>query len=366
MTATVRVPLGDASYDIVLGQGILAGLPDYLQRYCPAAQYAVITDSSVAPLYGREVASAAEQVGHTHLVAFPAGEWNKNRETWADLTDQLLRAELDRDAVVIALGGGVVGDLAGFVAATYLRGVRCLQVPTSLLAMIDSAIGGKTGVDTEAGKNLVGAFHQPEAVVADVATLSTLPPVQLAAGMAEALKHGVIADADYFARMLDRHEAIGRRDLAALFDVVRRSVEIKAAVVGADERERGKRSILNFGHTMAHALETAFGYELLHGEAVAIGMVAEAELGEEIGISQAGTASQVRKAVEAFDLPTAAPGRVDRERLLGAMRRDKKARDGTVRFALPARLGEMARGEGGEWTVAAPERAVRAILERIG
>lgn len=362
----MRVPLGDASYDIVLGEGILAELPDYLRRYCPASEYAVITDSSVAPLYGRQVASAAEQVGRTHLIAFPAGEWNKNRETWADLTDQLLRARLDRDAVVIALGGGVVGDLAGFVAATYLRGVRCLQIPTSLLAMIDSAIGGKTGVDTEAGKNLVGAFHQPEAVVADVATLSTLPPVQLAAGMAEALKHGVIADADYFSRMLERHEAIRQRDPEALFDVVRRSVEIKAEVVGADEQERGKRSILNFGHTMAHALEAALGYELLHGEAVAIGMVAEAQLGEEIGVSQEGTASQVRSGVETFGLPTSTPAGVDHARMLETMRRDKKARAGTVRFALPRRLGDMARGEAGEWTIAAPERAVSAILDRIG
>jgi 3-dehydroquinate synthase len=349
----------------VLGEGILAELPEYLQRYCPASHYAVITDSSVAPLYGRQVASAAEQVGHAHLLAFPAGEWNKNRETWADLTDELLRARLDRDLVVIALGGGVVGDLAGFVAATYLRGVRCAQLPTSLLAMIDSAIGGKTGVDTEAGKNLVGAFHQPEVVVADVATLSTLPQVQLAAGMAEALKHGVIADAEYFTHMREQHDAIRRSDLTALLHVVRRSVEIKAQVVGADERERGKRAILNFGHTMAHALEAAFGYELLHGEAVAIGMVAEAELGEEIGVSEAGTASQVRGALETFGLPTTAPANVDQERMLEAMRQDKKARGGTVRFALPTRLGEMARGEAGGWTIEAPERAVSAILDRI-
>lgn len=362
----MRVPLGDASYDVVLGEGILTELPEYLRRYCPSSFYAVITDSSVAPLYGRAVAGAAEQVGHAQLVAFPAGEWNKNRETWADLTDQLLRAGLDREGVIVALGGGVVGDLAGFVAATYLRGVRCVQVPTSLLAMIDSAIGGKTGVDTEAGKNLVGAFHQPEAVVADVATLATLPPVQLAAGMAEALKHGVIADADYFSAMLERCEAIRRRDLAVLFDVVRRSVEIKAEVVGADERERGRRAVLNFGHTVAHGLEAAFGYELLHGEAVAIGMVAEAELAEALGVCPAGTASQIRAAVEAFGLPSTAPAKVDREHMLQAMGRDKKARDGTVRFALPSRIGEMARGEADGWTIAAPERAVSAILDRIG
>ncbi len=349
----------------MLGEGTLTDLPGYLAQYCPASQYAVITDSTVASLYGAQVANAVEQVGQTCLVTFPAGEWNKSRETWSDLTDQLLKAQLDRESVIVALGGGVVGDLAGFVAATYLRGVRYVQVPTSLLAMIDSAIGGKTGVDTGAGKNLVGAFHQPAAVIADVATLSTLPPVQLAAGMAEALKHGVIADAAYFALTAERHESIRQRDHAALFEVVRRSVEIKAGVVGEDERERGKRSILNFGHTVAHALEASFGYELLHGEAVAIGMVAEAELGEEIGVTREGTAEAVRSAVEAFRLPTSAPDDVDRDRMIETMRQDKKVRGGTVRFALPRRLGEMARGEAGEWTIEAPERAVSAIFDRI-
>ncbi len=349
----------------MLGEGILTDLPEHLEQYCPASQYAVITDSTVAPLYGAQVANAVERAGQTCLVTFPAGEWNKSRETWSDLTDQLLKAQLDRESVIVALGGGVVGDLAGFVAATYLRGVRYVQVPTSLLAMIDSAIGGKTGVDTGAGKNLVGAFHQPAAVIADVATLSTLPPVQLAAGMAEALKHGVIADAAYFTRTAERHESIRQRDLAALFEVVRRSVEIKAGVVGEDERERGKRAILNFGHTIAHALEASFGYELLHGEAVAIGMVAEAELGEEIGVTREGTAQVVRSAVEAFGLPTTAPDDVDRERMMESMRQDKKVRDGTVRFALPNQLGEMARGGAGEWTIEAPERALSAILDRI-
>ena len=361
----MHVPLGDASYDIVLGEDILTHLPDYLEQYCPASQYAVITDSTVAPLYGARVANALERTGQTYLVTFPAGEWNKSRETWGNLTDQLLKAQLDRESVIVALGGGVVGDLAGFVAATYLRGVRYVQVPTSLLAMIDSAIGGKTGVDTEAGKNLVGAFHQPAAVVADVATLSTLPPVQVAAGMAEALKHGVIADAAYFDRTLEQHEAIRARDLASLFDVVRGSVEIKAGVVGEDERERGRRAILNFGHTVAHALEASLGYELLHGEAVAIGMVAEAALGEALGVSQEGTAGAVVSAVEAFRLPTTVPGDVDRERMMEAMRQDKKVRGGTVRFALPSRLGEMARGEAGEWTIEASEQAVSAIFDRI-
>ncbi len=325
----------------------------------------MIADSTVAPLYGARVAGAAEQVGKTCLVTFPAGEWNKTRETWGNLTDQLLKAQLDREAAVIALGGGVAGDLAGFVAATYLRGVRYVQVPTSLLAMIDSAIGGKTGVDTEAGKNLVGAFHQPRAVVSDVATLSTLPPVQLAAGTAEALKHGAIADADYFARLVAQSEEIRTRDLGALFDLVHRSVEIKAGVVAEDERERGKRSVLNFGHTIAHALEATLGYELLHGEAVAIGMVAEAELGEEIGVTEQGTAAALRRAVEAFRLPSTAPEDVDRERMLEVMRRDKKARAGTVRFALLQRLGEMAPGEAEGWTIGAPLEAVSAVLGRI-
>jgi len=320
----------------------------------------------VAPLYAEAAAAALEPLAPSRLFTFAAGEWNKNRDIWAQLTDEMLGAGFDREAAVVAVGGGVVGDLAGFVAATYLRGVRCVQVPTTLLAMIDSAIGGKTGVDTPFGKNLVGAFHQPAAVVADVATLGTLPPVQLAAGMSEALKHGVIADAEYLEALIAERDGLRARQPEALLPAVRRSMEIKAGIVAEDARESGPRAVLNFGHTVAHALEALQGYEMLHGEAVAVGMLAEARLGESIGVTETGVAEEVRRALEAFELPLAPASDPDPEAMLEVMRRDKKNRGGTVRFALPKRPGEMARGPSGEWTVGAPEDAVREILQLQG
>src|SRR5206468_10448966 len=212
---------------------------------CPANGYAVITDSHVAKLYGEKlVARCHDAKLHVELFAFPAGEWNKTRETWAALSDRMLARHFGRDSAVIALGGGVAGDVAGFVAATYLRGIPYVQIPTTLLAIIDSSIGGKAGVDVPAGKNLLGAFHQPRLVVADLDTLGTLAPVQIAAGMSEAIKHAVIGDADYFAFLEREQTAIAAKDPHALTWVVQRSVEIKAAVVAADEREAGRRALL--------------------------------------------------------------------------------------------------------------------------
>lgn len=357
----VRVPLGDDSYDVILGRGLLANLGALLAEHCPASRYAIATDSTVKPLYGDRVLAALDSPANI-LVSFPAGEWNKSRETWGELTDRLLAAGLDREAAIVALGGGVVGDVAGFVAATYLRGIPYVQAPTSLLAMIDSSVGGKTGVDTAVGKNLVGVFHQPCAVVADIDTLASLPPVQIAAGMAEAIKHGVISDPDYFHDLLARCESIVEGAPTALLSVVRRSVEIKAGVVGDDERDRGRRAILNFGHTIGHALEATLGYELLHGEAVAIGMLAEAQLGEQVGVTQPGTAEQIRNALETFRLPTEPPGDTEPERMWEVIQRDKKVRDGTVRFALLKCIGETARGPNGEWTVPVSDTAITRIL----
>jgi 3-dehydroquinate synthase len=300
-----------------------------------------------------------------HLYEFPAGEGSKTRETWRAISDQMLDAGLGRDAAVVALGGGVAGDLAGFVAATYLRGVPCVQVPTSLLAMIDSSVGGKTGVDTDYGKNLVGAFHQPAVVVADMATLTTLPPAHISAGMAEAVKHGVIADAEYFAHMVAETERILERDTGVLFQVVKRSVEIKAEVVSEDESERGRRAILNFGHTVAHALEAASKFRLLHGEAVALGMIAEADLGVTLKITSDGVPAALINALSGLRLATGTRTAEHGDVLLDAMKLDKKGRQGAVRFALPSALGEMARTSDGKWTHTAPEAEIRKILERF-
>lgn len=353
--------LGPASYDVVVGRGLLPDLAAHLERACPAARYAVVADDAVAERYGPRVREAVAAFRPCDLVTFPAGEWNKTREHWAALTDRLLGLGLGRDAALLALGGGVTGDLAGFVAATYQRGIPYVQLPTSVLAMIDSSVGGKTGVDTAQGKNLVGAFHQPRLVVADVDTLATLPPLHVAAGLAEALKHGAIADAVYFAGLRERRERLLAADPDALADAVHRSVEIKAAVVAEDEREAGRRAILNFGHTVAHAIEAVTKFEVLHGEAVATGIVLEAEIGRRLGVTEAAAADAVRAAVQAFGLPVAPPeGRA--EQIREAMQHDKKRRGGTVRFALIERVGQPYRTEGEAWTVEAPESVLREVL----
>jgi len=363
---TIRVPLveqRDASYDILIAPGLVRRLDRILPQYCPAAAYAVISDSHVGKVYGEKLVGTLHDGRlHAELFTFPAGEWNKTRETWAAISDQMLAAHLGRDCAVIALGGGVVNDLAGFVAATYLRGVPLVQVPTSLLAMIDSSIGGKTGVDVPAGKNLLGAFHQPRVVVADPELLASLSSVQLAAGLAEAVKHGAIADAEYFAFLEDDYAAIFAKHAPALERVVRRSVEIKAAVVAQDEREKGKRAILNFGHTVGHAIEATSKYEVLHGEAVAIGMVYESRLAETLGIAATGTAQRIRSVLERLHLPVERPDASHVDDLIAAMRADKKVRAGEIRLALPSTIGRAHGNDGQGWTVAVDEATIRQVL----
>ncbi|MFQ6046938.1 MAG: 3-dehydroquinate synthase [Gemmatimonadales bacterium] len=361
--ATIPISTETGSYDIVVAEGLLKDSPHLIHEACSAAAYAVITDSIVQPLYAAELAAALGELAPSVVFPFPSGEWNKTRDTWGSLTDRMLEARMGRDATVIAVGGGVVGDLAGFTAATYLRGIPYIQVPTTILAMIDSSIGGKTGVDTDHGKNLVGAFHQPRKVLADLATLSTLPEPHMAAGLAEALKHGAIADTAYFERLLADRDAIFERNGEALFNAVCRSIEIKAAVVSEDVHERGRRAILNFGHTAGHAVEALTGYELLHGEAVALGMLIEAELGRRVGISDPGLTTQLLEGLQELDLPTSLPEGVDPGALLDAMEKDKKVRERTVRFALLETLGNPARDSHGNWTIPVPEEVILETLE---
>lgn len=363
---TVRVPLvsqRDASYDILVGRGLLRELPRLLAQYCPAPRYVVISDSHVAELHGQRVARALQDGGiAAERLTFPAGEWNKTRDTWVALCDGMLEAGIGRDGAVLALGGGVVGDMAGFVAATYHRGLPLVQLPTTLLAMIDSSIGGKTGVDTTHGKNLLGAFHQPEVVITDLDTLSTLPAPQLTAGMAEAIKHGVIADAAYFASLERDQQAVMGCDLEALERVVSRSIEIKAQIVAADEREAGRRALLNFGHTVGHAVETTSGYGMLHGEAISIGMAVEAALAERVGVAEPGTHDAIARLLQRFALPLALPEEARIDDLIAAMQHDKKRRGGELHFALPKCVGEMRGNEQGGWTTSVPERVVREAL----
>ncbi len=351
---------------MLLGDGLLGDLGKIVTERIPAHRYAVISDSNVAPRYGDLI---QQQLGRTHncsLFEFPAGEQNKTRKTWATLTDDMLSAGFGRDCAVVALGGGVVGDMAGFVASTFLRGVPYIQIPTSLLAMIDSSVGGKTGVDTRHGKNLVGTFCQPTLVVADVSTLATLPPRHVSAGAAEAIKHGAISDTAYFGWLSGNSERVLALDADALTQLVHRSVQIKSSVVAKDERELGLRAILNFGHTIAHALEAESCFELIHGEAVSIGMVAEGELGVRAGLTDATAVPAIRNALAAFGLPTCMPSAVDVDNVMAMLATDKKVRSGTVRFALIERIGCAAQNANGTWTHSVAGSAIREVIDVMG
>lgn len=363
---------------IDIAPGALATIgPRIVERH-PGSRIAIIADQQVGQLYGAKalasVLASGMKLGSTvggtvapGMFSFPAGEQHKTRATWATLTDQLIAAGHRRDTVLVALGGGVTGDLVGFVAATYLRGVPFVQVPTSLLGMIDASIGGKTGVDTVAGKNLVGAFHQPSMVLIDPHLLRTLPAEHLRAGLAEAIKHGVIADAAYFgwiASSLREILDMAESDDETAMRLVKRSVEIKVDVVARDEKESDVRKILNFGHTIGHAVEHVTGYGVPHGDAVSIGMVAEAALAERLGIARMGLADTIATVCDAAGLPVRLPEGVDAAEVVMATRTDKKTRAGQVEYALPLQLGEMA-GAGTSYGIAVPESAVLESLQQL-
>jgi len=345
---------------IVVRPGALADAAAAVRDAAPGRRPIVITDANVAPLIAAPIAAALG----ADLLTFLPGEASKSRAQWAALTDELLARRLGRDTVVVAVGGGVCGDLAGFVAATYLRGVPVVHVPTSLVAMIDAAIGGKTGVDTRHGKNLVGAFHQPALVLIDPLALHTLPAEHRGAGMAEAIKHGVIADESYFHWLAAHGAALLAPTLGA--DMAQRlvlgSVDVKVGVVSGDEHEAGRRKILNFGHTIGHAVEHLSGYRILHGEAVAIGMVAEARLGELAGVTLPGLADDIRDLCAALGLPVSIDAAFETDALVDLTRGDKKARDGAAEYALPMRLGEM-NDAGGRYALAMGEPLVRAAID---
>ncbi len=345
---------------IIVRAGALADAASLVRECAPGCRPIVIADDNVAPLHAAPIAAALG----ADLLTFPAGESSKVRAQWAALSDELLERQLGRDTVVVAVGGGVCGDLAGFVAATYLRGVPVVQVPTSLVAMIDAAIGGKTGVDTRFGKNLVGAFHQPAAVLIDPLALRTLPANHRRAGLAEAIKHGVIADEAYYHWIAAHGAALLASDIAD--DMAERlvlgSVAVKVQVVAGDEREGGRRRILNFGHTIGHAVEHLSNYELLHGEAIALGMIAEARLGELAGWTLTGLAADIRTLCTTVGLPVRIPSALDTDALISLTRGDKKARAGVAEYALPMRLGEMNAG-GGRYALSVDESHVRAAID---
>ncbi|EHM55585.1 3-dehydroquinate synthase [Cardiobacterium valvarum] len=334
-TLTVNLPAGAArSYPIHIGHGLLHDR-DLLASIIPQRQICIVTNDNVASHYLAPLTAAL--AGKTVItVHLPDGEAHKNLASYAQILDALVAARYDRDSLVIALGGGITGDIAGFAAATYQRGIAGLQIPTTLLAQVDSSVGGKTGVNHPQGKNLIGAFHQPQAVLIDTATLATLPPREYAAGMAEVIKYGLINDPGFFTWLEANRDGIRAHDPALLAEMIAHCCANKAAIVAADEREQGMRALLNYGHTFGHALEALTHYKRWkHGEAVVIGSVIATRLGVILGrVSEADT---VRTAAlfAAYDLPTTIPADITTAAILDKMQLDKKTRGGTLRLVLP-------------------------------
>ncbi|MCM2251533.1 MAG: 3-dehydroquinate synthase [Ramlibacter sp.] len=353
----VDIELADRSYPIVIGHGLLrdaatwAGVP-------AAAQAMVVTNATVAPLYAGPLVQGLRTLHRSvHVVTLPDGEEHKNWQTLNLIFDELLRNACDRQTVLYALGGGVVGDMTGFAAASYMRGVPFVQVPTTLLAQVDSSVGGKTGINHPLGKNMIGAFYQPRRVVCDLDTLATLPQREFSAGLAEVIKYGPIADMEFLAWLEGNIERLMARETSALAHAVGRSCEIKAGVVARDEREGGLRAILNFGHTFGHAIEAGLGYgQWLHGEAVGCGMVLALDLSRRLGLVDGAFVERLVRLLERAGLPAVAPS-LGVDRYLELMRVDKKAQGGEINFVVIDKPGSAA-------VRTAPQAVVREVIER--
>jgi 3-dehydroquinate synthase len=356
----VTVPLPDREYPILIGTAFLERAGSLVHEAGLRGAAALVQDSAVAGTYGAAVRASLEAAGYRVApVVVPSGEGSKSLAQLGRLYDALAEAEIDRASFVVALGGGVAGDLAGFAAATFLRGIDFVQIPTTLLAQVDASVGGKTGIDLPSGKNLAGAFHQPRLVLIDLDTLRTLPEAEVRAGMAEIVKYGVIADSDLFEYLESNLPAVRAHQPDVLAHLVGRSCEIKAEVVGKDERESGLRAILNYGHTVGHAVEAVAGYgTYLHGEAVAIGMAAAGEIAVRLGWLAAPEADRIRRLLAAYGLPTRLRAPLAETELLHAMRRDKKSRAGELRFVLARRIGAVE-------VTPVPEELVRAGLAAV-
>lgn len=356
---TVSVQLGRRSYAIKIAPSLLPSLGGECARLKFGERCAIITDKNAGKFFARTVFNSLVRAGFSPLlITLAAGETTKSLRTVEKCYDQLAAHRLERESFIVALGGGVVGDLAGFVAATWLRGIPFVQVPTTLLAQVDSSVGGKTGVNLRAGKNLVGAFYQPRLVLCDLDTLKTLPEREFRAGLAEVIKYGIIYDEPLFAALERGLPNILRRDEKVLAPIIARCCEIKAEVVGRDETESGLRAILNFGHTIGHALENSFGYgKLLHGEAISIGQVAEAGISEKILGLPADDAQRIENLFRQTGLPVQITlSGTQRKKFFDALRLDKKAKDGEVRFVLARKIGKV------EFGRRVPPAAIEAVL----
>jgi 3-dehydroquinate synthase len=373
---TLSVGLGERSYPIVIGSGLI-DLPELLARHVPHRDVLVVSNTVVAPLYAQRLERSLAQGQPARRIVravLPDGEQHKSLQSAGRLFDVLIGNRFGRDAAVVALGGGVVGDLAGFVAACYQRGVDLIQLPTTLLAHVDSSVGGKTAVNHPGGKNLIGAFHQPRAVIADTGLLATLPPRELAAGLAEVIKYGLICDAEFFGWLEGHIEALRALDAAALAHAIRRCCEIKARIVARDEREQGERALLNLGHTFGHAIESATGYQQwLHGEAVGVGLLMAADLSRRLGAVSAAELARLRALLARAGLPVQAPA-IGAARALDYMRVDKKVKAGRVRLVLPQGIGhavlsadypdELLQATLGAWFDAVPAAGAAAPATR--
>ncbi len=338
----IRVGLGDRAYDILIEEGLLASIGSDLSKRKIAKRYIVVADDHVASLLGNKLMDSLAQGGvDAELITFPHGEASKNLQTMTDLASKLAQLGVDRKDALIALGGGVTGDITGFLAAIYMRGIPFVQIPTTLLAQVDSSVGGKTGVDIPEGKNLVGCFYQPQCVYIDSAVIKSLPETELLNGLAEVIKYAVIYDADFFDFLRDKREAILARDLAVLEEVIHRCCTIKAEVVAADEKESDLRRILNFGHTLGHAVEAASNYALAHGLAVGLGMVAAGKLAVGKGIFSEPAAVQMEELIAAYGLPVAIPNEFRGEQLKAYLKTDKKTVGGRPFFVLPTEIGKV-------------------------
>jgi len=351
----VEIELGDRSYSILIGSGLLQD-PQVLDGLPRATQALIVTNTTVAPLYAAALRDAlAGRHEQIHVLQLPDGEAHKDWQTLNSIFDTLLGHGCDRKAVLYALGGGVVGDMTGFAAASYMRGVPFVQVPTTLLAQVDSSVGGKTAINHPLGKNMIGAFYQPQRVLCDLATLKSLPARELSAGLAEVIKYGPIYDLAFLDWIESNLQALLDREPAALAHAVRRSCEIKAMVVGQDERESGLRAILNFGHTFGHAIESGLGYgEWLHGEAVGCGMVMAAQLSQRLGGVDAAFVQRLTRLIEAAGLPVRGPA-LRADRYLELMRVDKKSEAGEIRFVVLDAPGSAV-------VRSAPDAMVREVL----
>lgn len=361
MITRVPVALGERSYEILIGAKILQTAADSLRPLQLGKRGVIIADETVAAIYGSRLQERLRQAGfETSLLTVPPGEKSKSLAQVAALYDKMLDAKLDRKSFLIALGGGVVGDLAGFVAATFLRGIAYVQVPTTLLAQVDSSVGGKVGVNLPRGKNLVGAFYQPKLVLVDTRTLESLPLREYRAGLAEVIKYGIIYDAKLFGQLERETDRILQRDLPLLENIVARCCEIKAEVVSKDEREDGVRAILNFGHTIGHAIEAVSEYaDTLHGEAIAVGMVCAARLSERRGHLDAANMKRIEALLAKCGFAVTLKG-ADFDRLLAAMRLDKKALEGKIRFVLAKEIGSVF------VTDEVTEEELREVLGHVG